>query len=124
MNEIFWNSIENFKEKEFECKCGCGLNNIDKDLVLQLDIARDESNTPFIIDSATRCLKHNKDEKGSFNSSHPYGLAVDIKVSDSRQRYLILTTLVKLGFKRIGVYKNFIHCDVDMRKSQNVIWYK
>ena len=65
MNEIFWNSIENFKEKEFECKCGCGLNNIDKDLVLLLDKARAECNIPFIINSATRCLKHNKDKKGS-----------------------------------------------------------
>ena len=124
MNKIFWNSIQNFKKDEFDCKCGCGLNNIDKDLVLLLDMARDESDTPFIINSATRCLKHNEDEKGSSNSSHLYGLAVDIRVSSSTQRYLILTTLVKLGFKRIGVYKNFIHCDVDMRKSQNVIWYK
>jgi len=124
MNTIFWKSIKHFKKSEFTCKCGCGLNNINKDLVLLLDMARDEANIPFIINSATRCHSHNEKIKGSPTSSHLYGLAVDIKVSDDMQRYYILSKLVKIGFKRLGVYKDFIHCDIDTEKSQNVIWYK
>ena len=124
MNTIFWKCIKHFKKSEFTCKCGCGLNNINKDLVLLLDMARDEANIPFTINSATRCHSHNEKIKGSSTSSHLHGLAVDIKVSDDMQRYYILSKLVKIGFKRLGVYKDFIHCDIDTEKSQNVIWYK
>lgn len=120
----FWETIPYFKKNEFDCKCGCGFNIIDKQLVLNLNRAREISNTPFVINSACRCALHNSLERGSDNSSHKKGLAVDIKVNNSIDRFNILDALLACGISRIGIYKNFIHCDVDDSKSQNVIWYK
>lgn len=121
---INWNEIKNFTLDEFECRCGCGFNDIDRDLVYKLDIARNISGVPFSINSACRCLNRNISEGGEELSSHLSGLAVDIKVLGSAHRFLILKSLIALGFVRIGVYKNFIHCDLDKTKPQNVVWYK
>jgi len=126
MNEIFWNTIENFKEKEFECKCGCGFNKIDKDFVILLDFIRDEIKEPLIINSACRCISHNQNIGGSPTSSHLHGLAVDLKIENSNKRYKVLNLLLGMNFKRIGIYDDFIHIDINFDKSkpQNVIWYK
>lgn len=112
-----------FKMSEFDCNCGCGLNNIHPDLFDRLYVARYNSKIPFIINSASRCTNHNKLIKGSPTSSHLYGLAVDIAVKNDLQRFDILSSLMSAGFKRIGMYKNFIHVDIDSKKTQNVIWY-
>lgn len=119
----FWKTIKYFKEDEFECRCGCGLNNISHGLVESLDTARLLSDTRFHINSACRCISHNISVQGSKSSSHVRGLAVDIKVSDSVSRFRIIDSLIMAGFTRIGIYKNFIHVDNDISKSQNVIWY-
>jgi len=119
-----WLGAKHFEQKEFECSCGCGFNAVDSKLVHYLDIARDFAGVPFKINSACRCSKHNEDVMGSPSSSHLKGMAADIAVLDSLDRYSILSALMSVGFKRIGVYKNFIHVDVDNSKLQNVIWYK
>lgn len=123
---MFWDNIKHFDKSEFECRCGCGFNTIDKNLVLALEKSRVLAGVKFIINSACRCEKHNssKEVGGEKNSSHLTGFAVDIKVVDDRSRFQILTSLLSNGFNRIGVYKTFIHCDVDKTKSKNVIWYK
>ena len=123
-NSEFWDTIPYFKKSEFTCKCGCGHNNISNELVRQLNKARTISKIPFKINSACRCEKHNRSEKGSETSSHLKGYAVDISISSSFNRFKILQALMAVGFKRIGVYKDFIHCDIDSDKSQNVVWYK
>ena len=68
-----------FEEKEFECKCGCGKNNVIHELKIKLDTAREFAGVPFVISSATRCYQHNVNVGGSPTSSHLKGLAVDIK---------------------------------------------
>jgi len=119
-----WKSVKYFKKSEFTCKCGCGLNNIDYSLVQKLDFARELAGIPFVLHSACRCPKHNKDVGGSVTSSHLRGYAVDIDVIDSYHRFKILVALLGVGFNRLGIYSNFIHADIDLDKSQNVIWYK
>jgi len=121
---IIWNEIKNFTENEFDCHCGCGLNNINTDLVYKLDEARELAGVAFKINSACRCEKRNTSEGGEKLSSHLDGLAVDIKVLGSAHRFLILKSLLAVGFTRIGVYETFIHCDIDKTKPQNVVWYK
>lgn len=121
---IIWNEIKNFTESEFDCNCGCGLNNINTDLVYNLDKARELAGVAFKINSACRCSNRNNAEGGEELSSHLDGLAVDIKVLGSAHRFLILKSLLAVGFNRIGVYKTFIHCDIDKTKPQNVVWYK
>jgi len=123
-NSDFWKTSTYFKKHEFTCRCGCGFSDIDLELVRRLNVARSKSRVPFNINSACRCSSHNSSVKGSPTSSHLKGLAVDIHVENPRDRYIILTSLMDVGFKRFGVYKNFIHCDIDDTKEQHVIWYK
>lgn len=115
--------VKYFKSSEFDCKCGCGLNNIDRDLVQKLDMARNLAGIPFMINSACRCKNHNENVGGSSSSSHISGYAVDIRVRFSSERHKILVALLGVGFNRVGIYKKFIHVDVDYTKQSNVVWY-
>lgn len=122
----FWSDIKHFDKTEFECHCGCGFNVINEDLVKKLDLSRKLANVKFIINSGCRCEAHNKSKEvgGSVTSSHLKGLAVDIRISSDRDRFRILASLMINGFNRLGVYKDFIHCDIDKSKENNLIWYK
>lgn len=95
---------------------------MDLNFLLLLDKAREIANIPFKINSAYRTKEHNAKIGGKNNSSHLRGLAVDISVKDSRTRYLILNSLIQVGFNRIGIADTFIHVDLDLNKSSNVIW--
>lgn len=88
----------------------------------KLDEAREIAEIPFIINSAYRTKEHNKKVGGKPNSSHLRGLAVDIKATDSRTRFLVLQALISVGFNRIGIAKTFIHVDDDESKSKEVAW--
>ena len=94
---------------------------MDANFLALLDDARGFAGIPFNINSAYR----DKDHPLSISnptSSHIKGLAVDISAKDSRQRFLILDALIHVGFTRIGIAGTFIHVDLDVDKSQNVIW--
>ncbi len=120
----FWKKIKHFEKEEFACKCGCGSNIMSRDFVKMLDIARGYANTPFNINSACRCPAHNKKENGFVTSSHLVGYAVDIEVLNSVVRHKIVVALLGVGFNRIGIYEDFIHVDVDLFKTKNVLWYE
>jgi len=96
--------------------------NMDANFLHKLDKARDLAGMPFIINSAYRSPEHNAKIGGRPNSSHLKGLAVDISVKDSRTRFIIVDALIKVGFNRIGIAKSFIHVDLDIDKSNKVIW--
>ena len=113
-----------FEPQEFECKCGCGKNNMNEEFTKLLDLARSRAGVPFRINSASRCSKHNSSIGGSPSSSHKLGLSVDIQAEDSMTRFKIVEALLKVGIRRIGIYEKFIHADVDYDKHQGVMWYK
>jgi uncharacterized protein YcbK (DUF882 family) len=96
--------------------------NMDADFLDKLDEAREFAGIPFIINSAYRSPEENKAVGGKPNSSHLKGLAVDIKSTDSRTRFLVLNALIHAGFTRIGIADTFIHVDYDFDKDQQVIW--
>lgn len=96
--------------------------NMDDTFLSMLDDARNIAGIPFNINSGYRTRSHNKKVKGSSDSSHLKGLAVDISCTDSRSRFIILDALKSVGFNRIGIAKTFIHVDLDFDKSQRVIW--
>ena len=96
--------------------------NMDIKFLHELDKAREIAGVPFVINSAFRTPEHNAKIGGSPNSSHMRGLAVDISVTDSRQRFIILNALIQVGFNRIGIAKTFIHVDMDENKSGEVVW--
>ena len=110
-----------FKIEEFACSC-CGKNKIDTQFVKKLDDARRLAKIPFIITSGYRCEKHNKEVGGKADSAHLKGVAADISCQTSTSRYLIVNALIRAGFNRIGIAKDFIHCDIDKDKPQEVIW--
>jgi uncharacterized protein YcbK (DUF882 family) len=117
-----WSEIKYFKKDEFVCKCGCGKNNISFELVKKLDMARLVAGVPFRISSACRCEAHNTEVGGVGGSSHIDGLAVDIVAEDSQTRFAVLSSLLRVGFVRVGVANSFIHCDIDAKKPQNLCW--
>ncbi len=79
---LTWNDIKYFKKSEFNCKCGCGLNNIDLKLVKILDEIREYFGKPMIITNGCRCQKYNDSLKGSIKGSkHTKGKAADIWIS-------------------------------------------
>ena len=120
--KIVWKEIKFFTAEEFKCPC-CGKNHIRRKLVLKLDLAREIAGVPFFITSGYRCAKHNKDIGGSKTSSHLKGLAADIAVQNNIVRLKILKGLIIAGFRRIGIGKDFIHCDIDDNKPNNLWLY-
>jgi len=114
-----------FTAKEFACKCGgcnMGLAAMDEKVVQKLDLARSIAKVPFAVRSAVRCPTHNVSVGGIENSAHLTGNAVDIACTSSNKRFLIIESLIRVGFNRIGVYDTFIHVDNDETKPARVLW--
>ena len=113
-----------FTLDEFDCPSlpNSG-KNMDSSFLAKLEEARDIAGIPFKITSGYRTKEHNAEVGGVPNSSHLIGVAADIAVSGGADRYIILSALIKAGFKRIGVAKTFIHCDTDDSKSNSVWTY-
>ena len=96
--------------------------NMDNDFLQMLDMAREIANIPFKINSGYRTKEHNEKVGGKPQSSHLVGKATDIAYKDSRERYIIITSLQEAGYNRLGISKTFVHVDNDQTKSPNVIW--
>lgn len=95
---------------------------LDKELVSKLDTARRVAGVPFVITSGARSPEQNERAMGVEGSSHTKGLAVDLRVSDSQTRFLMVKGLLAAGFTRIGIYDKHCHVDLDLEKAQDVIW--
>lgn len=100
---------------------------MNQEFLQMLDRAREIAGIPFKINSGFRTREHNSyllanGYKASPNSAHLRGCAADIAATSSKQRYLILTALIAVGFNRIGVANGFIHVDTDETKPANRIW--
>jgi uncharacterized protein YcbK (DUF882 family) len=91
--------------------------------VQRLDEARSKAGIPFIITSGCRCEAQNATVGGAPSSSHLIGRAVDIRSVYSRQRLLIVRSLLAVGFNRIGIYSGHVHADDDPNAPPDVMWY-
>ena len=75
---------ENFDLDEFECKCGCGFDTVDQELVDILEEIRSHFKTMYggrvrvKVNSGCRCPDHNLSVGGSQSSQHLLGTAADI----------------------------------------------
>ena len=122
-------NLLHFELSEFDSpdEIGSG-KTMDSNFLSMLDDARGIAGIPFTITSGFRTPAHNAKVGGvspsnnSKGSSHMYGYAADIAAPDSRTKFIIIDSLLKAGFNRIGVGKTFIHCDNDPDKSPDVIW--
>ena len=114
--------IKNFTEDEFECKCGCGLNNMDSHFLIRLEKTRIIADIPFILTSACRCKQHNKNEGGEDDSEHLTGEAVDVETTTSRDRDIIVDAAKAAGITRRGIGKSFTHLGEGKNKVKKVMW--
>ena len=111
-----------FTYKEFDCKGGQGKGeNMNDDFICLLDDARELAGIPFKITSGYRTPEYNKQLidygfQASITSSHIQGLAADIEVKNSENRFRIVGALVSVGIYRIVIGKDFIHCDIVVNK--------
>ena len=101
-----------FKRHEFTCRCGCGFNSIDTDLLDKLLDIRKHFGRPVSIESGNRCPTHNHAVGGEPRSFHPRGRAADIKVKNIPPSdvadYLEKKYKTCCG---IGRYNSFTHLD-------------
>ena len=117
-----------FKEKEYRCKCGCGLSNMNPILLAKLDIIREHLGKPMVINSGCRCEKHNKAVGGVATSLHVASAdkeasAVDISCTDKKTRFDIIKLAIENGITGIGVHKSFVHLSYNMNTKEGVFLY-
>ena len=116
---------EHFIKEEFRCPCGkCPELLPSGILITKLEEVRGFIRQPITITSGIRCKEHNKNVKGKRNSTHIYGYAVDISISNSAQRFMITLAAMSMGIRRIGIGDSFIHLDVAPEPDwpQDVMW--
>lgn len=108
-----------FKREEFACKCGCGYDTVDYELMKVLIEVRTYFGEPVIINSACRCVDHNKAVGGKPNSQHLFARAADIRVLGIEPNlvynYINNTYPDQYG---LGNYSKFTHIDTRNYKAR------
>lgn len=105
---------KDFDRSEFACKCSCGFDTVDVELIAVLQDLRDVFGA-IIVNSGCRCPTHNINVGGSQFSQHLYGKAADIRTvyhglnQDKVADYLEAKYPNKYG---IGRYIGRTHIDV------------
>ena len=124
-NTNWWTSINYFKPSEFDDPTlkGSGLKYMNQDLIIKLDKARQNAQTPFFINSGYRNPIYNLTRNGAVkNSAHTVGMASDIDYLPNLTNFFaIFNSLKDVGFIRIGLYygkSTFIHVDVSQSLPQ------
>ena len=117
----------NFSKAEFDCKCGCEmpkevLINVQK-LANQLQILRNKVGVSVKINSAYRCIKHNKSIGGVSNSQHVLGKASDVVISGFKaaKTFDLISDLINDGDMLqggLGAYNSFTHYDIRKTKAR------
>ena len=112
---IVGNITHNFSRHEFACRCGCGLDNIDNQIVHRLQVVRDILGVEITINSGCRCKEHNYAVDGRPASLHLEGRAIDWTVEDEETLMSAGRMLHDWsgGFHR---YSNFIHIDIGRKR--------
>jgi uncharacterized protein YcbK (DUF882 family) len=103
---------ENFSRHEFACKCGCGFDTVDAELVMVVQGVRDYFGAAVTINCGCRCPMHNAEVGGADHSQHMLGRAADIVVAgfspEEVHDYLVNTYPNRFG---VGSYRTFTHID-------------
>jgi len=118
---------KNFSKSEFDCKCGCEMPqelipNVQK-VANQLQIIRNRVNVPIEVNSAYRCLFHNRSIGSKDTSQHVLGKASDITIQGYTPKQVanLVEELIESGDilqGALGRYKTFTHYDIRGRKAR------
>lgn len=107
------------------------VDGLDPTFIEKLDKARDIAGIPFVITSGYRTPEKNQSVIGAVpDSSHLKGLAVDLRVTSSREAALVIDAAKSAGIDRRGIYVDsywnprHIHIDVDPDKINDVLFIK
>jgi uncharacterized protein YcbK (DUF882 family) len=113
---------KNFSRREFACKCGCGFEVVDVELLRVLEEVRERFG-PVKITSGCRCLEHNRKVGGTLGSEHTRGIAADFVVPGVSPEviagYLRDTYPGRYG---IGEYADWVHLDMRPRFARWRKW--
>lgn len=101
----------------------CSVSDMDTDFLEKLLFAQKLAGRKFRINSAFRSVSYEKVHHRNGRSAHCLGKAADISATDSKSRYIIVAALLGAGFNRIGIGKNFIHVDDDLKRAHPVIFH-
>ena len=115
---------KNLSRHEFACKCGCGFDTVDAELIQALQDCVDHFSAIDLVDirinitGPNRCAKHNEAVGGSINSQHIYGRAADFKlfnratgVQVDQDRVADYLDSEYAGLCGVGRYSNRTHFD-------------
>lgn len=116
-------NLRYFVDEEFrKAQPSCSLSDMSPKLMVMLDQAREFAGVPFKINSAFRTVDYEKSKGRKGSSRHCFGEAVDIACYTNNYRFRIVNALLAVGFKRIGIGKTFIHCDVGYPDAEPIVW--
>ena len=106
----------NFHFRELVCPCGCGSAWISMESLDNLQMLRDLIKEPIILNSACRCVQHNKDVSGVPESRHIStenhdSDAYDVRCETALLRAKLLHYAKEAGFTYVRVYRTWIHLD-------------
>ena len=110
---------QHFSRFEFVCHCGCGFDTVDSELLELLEKIRVHFGSPLVINSAARCLKHNRSIGSRDTSQHVQGKAADIAVKGvAPEKVADYVELFQPDRGGIGRYRGFTHVDVRDSKAR------
>ena len=108
-----------FDISEFDCS-ETGENEMNADTLQALDELRGVCGFAFVVTSGYRSPLHSIEAAKPKPGMHTLGVAADIAVADSRNRYTLVAQAIRHGFSGIGIGKDFVH--LDFRNDNGVMW--
>ncbi len=104
----------NFHDTEARCKCRdehCSALLVPPEwFIRDLQRARFDYGQPMRINSWIRCAYWNEKIRGAPRSWHLKGIAVDIACSSSRDRWGLVSALIRNRFT-VSIYSTWVHAD-------------
>lgn len=127
---MIWDELEFFQKKEFDCRCGCGRNEMDPDFLKKLDDLRRRLGFPLVVTSGYRCPDHNESVSTTGRDGpHTTGRAVDFGIMGYKAKRLLTQAslggwMTGLGVNQKGPHnKRFIHLDdLESERTRPNVW--
>ena len=98
------------------------IEKLDKNLLKMLEEVETRSGVAIHVTSCFRTPEENAAVKGSPNSAHLRGRAADLRAPDIVTASKIVCAAIIVGFRRIGIYSNHIHLDIDRSLPFPAVW--